>query len=264
MLPTTASKPTNKEYIANAFSKAAHCYDRHAQFQRDVADILLANIPDNLAGKRILDLGCGTGYVAKALLERGAHVTCVDISEGMLQVAEKMLGTQQVSYLCADAEQLPIPDGTFDYVTSSLALQWCEDLSRPMTEIKRVLKSDGTAYFSTLLDGSLDELRWSWAQVDRHQHVNVFKSLKRVKLALAQSDIENHQLDLRRITVWYESAIALMKDLKGIGATHVNNRDNGLVSRNALCAVEREYQRFQNSAGLLPATYQVCIGVIRQ
>jgi malonyl-CoA O-methyltransferase len=175
-----------------------------------------------------------------------------------------MLGTENVRYLCADAENLPIRDAEFDFVTSSLALQWCDDLSRPIKEIKRVLTLQGVAYISTLLDGSLHELRSAWAQVDSHQHVNMFKSLKRVNIALAQSGIENHQLDLRKITVWYETAIALMKDLKGIGANHVGNRNHGLVSRNAICAVEREYQNFRNSAGLLPATYQVCIGEIRQ
>lgn len=264
MIQPATNLPISKDKVADAFSKAAEHYDKHAQFQRDVADLLVDKLPQNLSGKRVLDLGCGTGYVAKILLERGALVTCVDISQGMLAVAKKNLGTNNVRYLCADAEQLPITNGEFDYVISSLALQWCDDLSRPLKEIKRVLKSNGVSCLSTLLEGSLDELRCSWAQVDTHQHVNVFKSLKRVKLALAQSGIENHQLDFCKITVWYESAIALMKDLKGIGANHINNRTNGLVSRNALHKVEREYQSFRNSAGLLPATYQVCIGVIRQ
>jgi len=53
---------SDKAAIAQAFGKAAQSYDRHAAFQRDVAQRLLAKLPDNLSGWHILDLGCGTGY----------------------------------------------------------------------------------------------------------------------------------------------------------------------------------------------------------
>jgi len=256
--------PQNKQLIANAFSRAANSYDQHAQFQRDVVDQLMSYLPGNIHGMHVLDLGCGTGYVTKQLLKRGANVTCIDISPVMLDIARCSLGSHNVNYICADAENMPVEDNVFDVVISSLVLQWCNDLSMSFNEIKRVMKPHGIGYFTTLLSDSLHELRWAWSQVDEYQHVNMFKSLKRVKLALAQSGIENHQLDLQEIVVWYTSAIALMKDLKGIGATYVDKRRKGLISHRMLYAVEQEYQNFCNSAGLIPATYQVCIGVIRQ
>ncbi|MDC0609514.1 malonyl-ACP O-methyltransferase BioC [Vibrio sp.] len=253
-----------KACIANAFSKAAESYDKHAQFQRNVCDIVLSRLPDQLNGYRILDLGCGTGYLAKNLSARGAQVVCVDLSEKMLAKAREQIDVENAEFICADAESLPLGDNQFDYVVSSLALQWCDDIAIPLKEAKRVLKVDGEVHFTTLVDGSLEELRWSWAQVDQHQHVNTFKSFKTIKVALAQSAIENHQLDLRKIVVWYESAISLMKDLKGIGANHVHKRRRGLAKRNALMSVESQYQNFLGPGGFLPATYLVCIGVIRR
>jgi malonyl-CoA O-methyltransferase len=118
------------------------------------------------------------------------------------------------------------------------------------------------AAFSTLAEGSLCELRASWKKIDAYQHVNNFLSLNQVKIALAQSRCDNHQLDLTTITVWYDSAFSVMRDLKGIGANHVSGRSHGLTSRETLLQVEHEYQAFKNDQGLLPASYQVCFGVI--
>jgi len=254
----------DKQAIAEAFGKAAKSYDLHAAFQRDVGEQLLALLPVSLVGKRVLDLGCGTGYFSKRLLERGAQVVCFDLSSEMLNRAQQRCGEQSVSYQQGDAEQLPFGDESFDFVFSSLALQWCEDLSRPLREIRRVLKPCGQAAFSTLLDGSLCELKASWAKIDSYQHVNDFISTNQVKIALAQSECQNHRLNLPTITVWYDSAFSLMRDLKGIGANHVSGRSQGLTSRKALMQVERAYQTFKNHQGLLPATYQVCLGVINR
>ncbi len=74
-----------------------------------------------------------------------------------------------VRYVVADAESLPFEDASFDYVFSSLALQWCIDLSYPLREIRRILTANGKGCFSTLVDGSLRELRDSWAKLT---HIN--------------------------------------------------------------------------------------------
>jgi len=256
------TKTVNKKAIAEAFGRAANTYDQHAAFQRDVGHRLLDKMPSDLSDKTVLDIGCGTGYFSHELLKRGATVVCFDLSDKMLAEARARCGELDVHYQQGDAECLPFDSGSFDYIFSSLALQWCEDLSVPLREIKRVVKPEGSAYISTLLDGSLLELKKAWAKIDSYQHVNDFISFNQVKIALAQSECHAHQLDLAPITVWYETAFTLMRDLKGIGATHVDGRANRLTSRRALLKVEHEYQTYRNHQGLLPATYQVCLGVI--
>jgi malonyl-CoA O-methyltransferase len=261
-LDVMESSDIRKAAIATAFTKAATSYDHHAQFQRDVGCELLDKLPYDLSGKRVLDLGCGTGYFSSLLRDRGAEVICVDLSGAMLSQAKIRCGRQGMSYILGDAEQLPLNSGCVDFVFSSLALQWCDDLALALSEMKRVLNYGGKGYFSTLTDGSLAELRQAWAKVDAHQHVNRFIEFNQVKLALTQSHCDRHHLNLLEMTVWYESSLQLMRDLKGIGATHVNGRSPRPISRSTLAKVEAAYQPFRHVQGLLPATYQVCLGVI--
>lgn len=149
----------DKQAIAQAFGQAARGYDQHAEFQRQVADRLLAKLPSQLNGLRVLDLGCGTGYCSDVLKQRGASVVCADISVDMLCAARERCGDEGMSYFVADAERLPFSNDEFDLVVSSLALQWCRDLSLALSEIKRTTKPGGKVMFSTLLDGSLHELK---------------------------------------------------------------------------------------------------------
>lgn len=253
-----------KQAIAAAFSRAAASYDNHAAFQREVGHQLLDLMPDKFCGKRVLDLGCGTGYFSRHLLEAGADLVCADLSAEMLRQAQQRCGSENAEFTLCDAESMPFADASFDYVFSSLALQWCDDLAVPLKEIRRILKPGGTACFSTLLEGSLFELNHAWSEVDSHQHVNRFISRNKVKLALAQAGYPKHHLFLRTITLRYASAFALMKDLKGIGATHVEGRAQGLVSRRSLIRVDAAYRAFCGLEEGLPATYQVCFGVLHR
>ncbi|WP_139281716.1 malonyl-ACP O-methyltransferase BioC [Vibrio aerogenes] len=253
-----------KQAIAHAFSRAAHHYDQHAAFQRDTGNILLAKLPSDLHGAVVLDVGCGTGYFSEQLKARGAQVICIDLSSSMLDMARERCGETNMRYQLCDAEALCLPDNSVDFVFSNLALQWCQFLSVPLSEIKRVLKPGGQGVFSTLAQGSLDELRQAWQAIDSGQHVNHFISLNQIKIALAQAECDQYQIDLRPIRLWYHSALALMKDLKGIGATHVDERRTGGVSRRVLMQLESAYQKFSNQEGFLPATYQVCFGAIHR
>ncbi|SIO94898.1 malonyl-ACP O-methyltransferase BioC [Vibrio spartinae] len=253
-----------KARIAAAFGKAAQSYDRHAAFQRDVGQQLLNELPPDLRGCVVLDLGCGTGFFSEQMRQRGAEVICADLSQDMLAQARQRCGMSGFEYYHCDAEALPLADHSVDIVFSSLALQWCESLSVPLREIKRVLKPAGKGYFSILVAGSLVELEQAWAKVDSAQHVNRFISENAVKIALAQAECTPYQIDLSSFRLWYDSAMHLMKDLKGIGATHIDGRTNRPISHRMLAQVEAAYQTFANREGLLPATYQVCFGVIHQ
>lgn len=256
--PITSS---DKESIAAAFSKAAPSYDRHAHFQRQVVHRLLAQLPEDLFGCKVLDVGCGTGYFSKHLIARGAKVVCLDLSKKMLEQARFRCG-DAAQYCLADAEAIPYSEGEFDYVVSSLALQWCADLTLPLAELHRVCKVGGQVVWSTLADGSLSELKDAWHQVDDHQHVKTFLSEKQIKIALAQTGGESYQVNFLNIIVWYSNALGLMKDLKGIGATSLDSRASGLTKRSALVKVDKAYKTFFTINQLLPATYRVCLGII--
>ena len=94
-------------------------------------------------GRRILDAGCGAGPLFAALQERGAVVTGIDASAGMLEQARKRLGDEVDLRVVDLAAPLPFPDNTFDDVTASLVLHYLEDWGPTLAELRRVLRPGG-------------------------------------------------------------------------------------------------------------------------
>lgn len=88
--------------------------------------------------ERALDLCCGTGDIASALVQRGPSVCGLDFSSPMLAVARAR--TAQVQWLQADAQQIPLPDNYFDIVTVGYGLRNLSDWQRGLAEMRRVSK----------------------------------------------------------------------------------------------------------------------------
>jgi len=97
----------------------------------------------DVAGRRILDAGCGSGPLMEALRDQGAIVTGFDKSAGMLELARRRLGGDADLQVAELSSPLPFPDGTFDDVIASLVLHYLEDWGTALTELRRVLKPGG-------------------------------------------------------------------------------------------------------------------------
>ena len=94
-------------------------------------------------GQRLLDVACGTGLVATQamkILGSAENITCLDPSEGMLAVARKKLAAR---FLCAWAEQIPLPNDSFDFLTMGYALRHVVNLEEAFQEYRRVLVPGG-------------------------------------------------------------------------------------------------------------------------
>ena len=112
-------------------------------------DALIEQVGDP-AGKRVLDLGCGTGDLTLRLLQRGASVTALDLSPGAVKVAEErarlFVPDADARFVTGTAEETGLADEEFDFVLGKLVLHHL-DLSRAAPEIRRVLKPGGGAAF---------------------------------------------------------------------------------------------------------------------
>jgi ubiquinone/menaquinone biosynthesis C-methylase UbiE len=97
----------------------------------------------DVAARRILDAGCGSGPLVAALRDRGAIVTGIDKSAGMLEMARRRLGDDADLQVAELGQPLPFPDDTFDDVTASLVLHYLEDWGPALAELRRVLKPGG-------------------------------------------------------------------------------------------------------------------------
>lgn len=114
-----------------------------------------------LAGRCVLDLGCGTGRWLRGLSSRGARVFGVDASLGMLARARAEGGS--VSQASAETG-LPIRDSVFDTVVAALVLGHVADLAGALREIDRVLRPGGSLVLS---DFHPDAARAGWARTFR-------------------------------------------------------------------------------------------------
>jgi SAM-dependent methyltransferase len=97
----------------------------------------------DVAGRRILDAGCGAGSLFEALRDRGAIVTGIDKSGGMVELARRRLGADADLRVAELGSPLPFPDDTFDAITASLVLHYLEDWGPALAELRRVLKPGG-------------------------------------------------------------------------------------------------------------------------
>jgi 2-polyprenyl-3-methyl-5-hydroxy-6-metoxy-1,4-benzoquinol methylase len=98
------------------------------------------------AGKKVLDIGCGTGIFSRYFAETGANVTSIDISPDLIEEAKKE--TQlPITYQVGDAEHLPFPDATFDVVAGSSILHHLDPVVA-LRDVNRVLKADGRCAFA--------------------------------------------------------------------------------------------------------------------
>jgi len=101
----------------------------------------------DLRGRRVLELGCGTGRLAAALTERAAaRVWAVDASPEMLDVA--VARAPRVAFRRADAERLPFKPGAFERAVANLVVHVL-DRPRAFAEVRRVLRPDGRFVFAT-------------------------------------------------------------------------------------------------------------------
>ncbi len=254
----------DKRGARQAFERAAAAYDEAAVLQREIADRMLERLDYvRLQPRTILDLGAGTGYAIAPLQRRyrKARVLAADFALNMLAEARRRGSwLNRPRCLCADAESLPLADGSVDLVFSNATLQWCTDLERTFRELLRVLRPGGLLMFSTFGPDTLRELREAWAAADGFSHVNLFLDMHDIGDALVRARFADPVMDAERMTVTFETVRALMRDLKLLGAHNVTaERPRGLTGRRRLEAVERSYETHRRE-GRLPATYEVIYG----
>ncbi|OVE79950.1 hypothetical protein BVY02_01760 [bacterium J17] len=94
---------------------------------------------------KMLDVGCGTGFVLSEAKRQGFEVQGVDYSEGMLTKAKEGTNLEESELSVGSAEELKFADDTFDFVLASGVLVHLKDPSKAIAEMLRVLRADGLA-----------------------------------------------------------------------------------------------------------------------
>ncbi len=151
--PYKDSSLSKKEQVESMFDAISGNYDglnRIISLGRDVAwrkkaiKLVSEKYPDS-----ILDIATGTGDLAIQFAEKtnASKIVGLDLSEGMLSVArKKILGSPlsgKIEFIKADSEALPFADNSFDAITVSFGIRNFENLEKGLSEILRVLKTNG-------------------------------------------------------------------------------------------------------------------------
>ncbi|MGK2960188.1 MAG: malonyl-ACP O-methyltransferase BioC [Candidatus Malihini olakiniferum] len=249
-----SNKLHNKRAIAHAFGRAAQRYARFAELQHTSGKHLMT-LAAPLAGQRILDAGCGTGYFSQLWRALGKHVVALDLSPGMLQQA----ATEQSAdaYVQGDIEHLPLANASIDLCFSNLAMQWCEDLPRAIASCYQATRPGGAVVFSTLAEGSLGELAQAWLSLDGSKRVNDFLPLAQIDDACRPY---RYLLYPQTLSYRFPTVNDVMHSLKGIGATWLHGeRARGLLTRRRLQALAQVYPA---AAGGFPLSYHLIYGII--
>lgn len=261
---TTIQQHLSKHKIRRAFDRAADSYDAAAVLQKEVCRRLLEKLEyTRLSPQLILDAGVGTGEAVVPLMQRykKSRLVALDLSERMLSRALAHGGLMRKPELvCADIEQLPFCENSFDLVFSSLTLQWCNDLPATLRELLRVLRPGGLLMFATFGPDTLRELRACWQQIDDAVHVNQFTDMHDVGDELLRSGFADPVMEAETITVNYETVDMLMADLRAIGANATAQGGRaGLTTPAVLSRLRQAYEHYRQE-NLLPATYEVVYG----
>jgi 2-polyprenyl-6-hydroxyphenyl methylase/3-demethylubiquinone-9 3-methyltransferase len=151
---------TNADQLElDKFSQLAHrWWDPNSEFKplHDINPLRLGwveTLAGGLAGKRVVDVGCGGGILAESMAVRGATVTGIDLADKPLKVARlhQLESGVEVDYRLISAEDLAAEQAeSFDVVTCMEMLEHVPDPISVMTACARMVKPDGWVFFSTL------------------------------------------------------------------------------------------------------------------
>lgn len=139
-----AEKGIKKMYneIAEEYHNKKSAYNEYTEMPATLK--LLGNIK----GKKILDLGCGSGLYIKKLLKGGGNVKGIDLSPELIKIAKKE--NPKIEFKVGSiSKKLPYKTGEFDIVLGALVMHYVDNWNPALKEIKRVLKPKGIFVFST-------------------------------------------------------------------------------------------------------------------
>ena len=232
-------------------------------------EFLLARVADDF-GERLaaiqrrfpvaLNLGAHHGLLGRRLRQIPGVEMVVDV-----EAAPRLLAQCEAQRVRADEEALPFRDQSLDLVVSGLALHLVNDLPGTLIQIRRALKPDGLLLAALLGGDTLIELRTAFLAAEEEieggasPRVAPFADVQDLGALLQRAKFALPVVDADTVTVTYADALALMCEIRGMGAANALNarRRVPLGRKTLLRAMEIYRQRFGLANGRVPATFEI-------
>jgi SAM-dependent methyltransferase len=207
------------------------------------------------------DLGTPTGAVRAALAGNGAIGTMIAVDPA----CDGDAAGEGALRIVADVEALPFGGGTLDLVVSAFALETVNDLPGVLIQIRRALRPDGLFLAAMLGGDTLTELRESFAVAETEltggvsPRVAPFPDLRDMGALLQRAGFALPVADVDRVVVRYPSPLALMADLRRMGAANplVERRRAPLRRATLVRMMEVYADRFADPDGKVRASFDI-------
>lgn len=258
-------------------SDQRHLFDRQLERRRRARaaisaarhDFLLKYVADDLLDRLSLIrrtfstavvLGADLGHLARRLRHQQGVATVITTDP-----ATSLLHQCDAPTVIADAEAFPFAGGTLDLVAAPLSLQSVNDLPGVFAQVRHALKPDGL-FLATMIGGAtLNELRQSLLEAESETtggaspRIHPAVDVREIGHLLQRTGFALPVVDSDSITVTYANPIALMHELRGMGATNVlTERCRTPLRRSTLFkACEIYTNRFSDANGRIRATFDI-------
>jgi SAM-dependent methyltransferase len=239
--------------------RAAGRFFEHDFLFREIGERLVERLDDvTRTFPRVLDVGCRTGFVGALLRGRPGVEQVVG-----LELSSAMARRAGPGVVIGDEELLPFADGAFDLVISNLALHWTNDLPGALAQLRRALKPDGLLLAAMFGGETLAALRAALIEAELGEtggvspRVSPVADLRDAGMLLQRAGFELPVVDGDLLTVTYADALALMRDLRGMGETNaIAERKRSLTRRSVLARAAAAYPE-REPDGRIRAGFQV-------
>nr|WP_241760428.1 methyltransferase domain-containing protein [Anaplasma marginale] len=243
--------------VRGAFDKAASSYDEYSAFQRNIAGELCALV-HGVDGKKVLDVGCGTGHVG-AIIGNRCELSQVDASQEMCNIANKKIRGLTVS---CDMENMPFPDGFFDVVTSSMAIHWAYNISACLRSMLRVLNETGQGLFiSVPVQGTLEELAVCERLMGRKRKFE-FHDVAFFEKLVPTLGATIEYVQCKKYTLQHKTCMRLLNSIAKIGAQ--SHRSAAETSGVSIADVCRVYSDLFSQNGMVISSWNIAYLVIKK
>lgn len=210
---------------------------------------------------RALVLGAYHGIVSDELKKLSAIDWLISA-----ETADRLRQQCRGPTVSADIEWLPFQAASLDLIVSPLSLQFVNDLPGALAQVRRALKNDGLFMAAMIGGESLTELRQSWLQAEAEisdgaaPRIVPFADIRDLGALLQRAGFALPVVDTDRITVTYETPLALMNELRAMAASNpLIDRSRTPVTRSIVLRAAEVYQdNFGNpDSGRIPATFDI-------
>jgi SAM-dependent methyltransferase len=258
-------RPFDRAAVRAHRERAAGSLANHDFLLREVGHRLAERLDDiRREFPRVLDLGSHHGAMADLLGGKAATELLVqaDLSPAMIRAAQ---GHGRAHPVVVDEEVLPFGPGSFDLALSNLSLHWVNDLPGALLQLRHVLKPDGLLLASMLGGETLFELRQCLMEAELaveggiSPRISPFAEVRDMGNLLTRAGFALPVADADTLTVTYDNALALMRDLRGMGESNaIAERRKSLSRRATLLEAAALYDRkFAGADSRISATFQV-------